>query len=242
MNNGIIHLIMLELRNVSFFVNREDHEKYIVNGINFTAQPNEIIAITGPNGSGKSTLAKLIAGIEKHSKGKIIYKNTDISSKSITERAKLGISIAMQQPTVFDGIKVRDLLQIALTGEEALVESSDDRMNTFLEKVGLEPSKYLDRNIDSSLSGGELKRIEIATVLAKNTQLMILDEPESGMDIWSFDHLVSLLKTVHKTEKNLSIIIISHQKKILEIADKVILMKNGKIELIGKPKDVLSTL
>ena len=228
---------MLELKDISF-------KKDILKDVSLKVKPGELIVITGPNGSGKSTLAEIIAGIKTPNKGQILFaekngKKTDITDLAITDRAKLGIAYSFQQPVHFKGVKVRDLLQIALTGEETLVQSNDKKIDQLLESVGLEPSEYLDREINSSLSGGELKRIEIASVLARGAKLTIFDEPEAGIDIWSFDNLIKVFKKSRKEIKNSSIIIISHQKKIMEIADRIILINKGKIEKSGDAKTML---
>ena len=228
---------MLELKDISF-------KKDILKDVSLKVKPGELIVITGPNGSGKSTLTEIVAGIKTPNKGQILFagkngKKTDITDLAITDRAKLGIAYSFQQPVHFKGVKVRDLLQIALTGEETLVQSNDKKINQLLESVGLEPSEYLDREINSSLSGGELKRIEIASVLARGAKLTIFDEPEAGIDIWSFDNLIKVFKKSRKEIKNSSIIIISHQKKIMEIADRIILINKGKIEKSGDAKTML---
>lgn len=200
--------MVLRLENVCF--------NKILKGISFDIRENELVVITGPNGSGKSTLAKCVMGINKISGGQIIFDDDDITDKAITERAKLGIAFAFQQPVKIKGVTVKDLL----------VAAGAKKPEKYLEMVGLVPEEYLDRELSGSLSGGELKRIEIASVLARDSKLMIFDEPEAGIDLWSFDNLVGVFK---KLKKNHSIIIISHQERIIKLADKVLVLEKGKI-------------
>lgn len=200
--------MVLRLENVCF--NR------ILKGISFDMCENELVVITGPNGSGKSTLAKCVMGINDVSDGKIILDDDDITDKAITERAKLGIAFAFQQPVKIKGVTVKDLL----------VATGATCPEKYLEAVGLNPEEYLDRELSGALSGGELKRIEIASVLARDSKLMIFDEPEAGIDLWSFDNLIDVFK---KLKKNHSIIIISHQERIIKLADKVLVLEKGKI-------------
>ena len=220
---------MLELKNICF----ERDNKKILDNINLKIEDDKFIAITGPNGSGKSTLAKIIMGIEKPDSGKIILNNKDITKMPIDKRAKLGIGFAFQQPVKFKGITVYDLLKIASKKEINKIEAC----NT-LSKVGLCAKEYVDREVNSSLSGGELKRIEIATVALRESELTIFDEPEAGIDLWSFNNLIDVFENMRNIIKGTTIII-SHQEKILNIADKIILMRDGKIEQIGEAKDVL---
>ena len=225
---------MLELQNLSFQVEGQDsNTKEIIKNINLTLEDHTFTAITGPNGGGKSTLAKLIMGIEKPTSGKIIFDGTDITNMDVSERARLGISFAFQQPVRFKGIKVKDLITLA----------SRDKLSTagaceFLSKVGLCARDYINREVDASLSGGELKRIEIATIIARNTPLSVFDEPEAGIDLWSFSNLIKVFEEMHDKKEN-SLIIISHQERILNIADEVILMRQGRIEEIGNSKEIL---
>ncbi len=223
---------MLELKNIVF---KRDN-KLILDNISLTIDTNIFVAITGPNGSGKSTLAKIIMGIEKPDKGQIYYNNKDITSLTLDERAKLGIAFAFQQPVKFKGITVYDILKLAskkkLTKEEAC--------NT-LAKVGLCAKDYLSRELNSSLSGGELKRIEIATVILRNSNLTIFDEPEAGIDLWSFNNLIEVFKDLRKNNKG-STIIITHQERILKIAEQIVLIKNGKIEYFGPKEKIIDTL
>ena len=213
---------MLELQNISF----ERENKKILDNINLKIDTNKFIAITGPNGSGKSTLVKIIMGIEKQDSGKIIFDGKDISNLSIEERANLGISFAFQQPVKFKGLTVYDLLKIAAKKAINKKEACE-----VLSKVGLCANDYIDREVNSSLSGGELKRIEIATVAIRKTKLTIFDEPEAGIDLWSFNNLIEIFEDMRNLIKGTTLII-SHQERILKIADEVILMKSGKIEQI----------
>ena len=223
---------MLELKNICF----ERDNKKILDNINLKIEDDKFIAITGPNGSGKSTLAKIIMGIEKPDSGKIILNNKDITKMPIDKRAKLEIGFAFQQPVKFKGITVYDLLKIASKKEINKIEAC----NT-LSKVGLCAKEYVDREVNSSLSGGELKRIEIATVALRESELTIFDEPEAGIDLWSFNNLIDVFENMRNIIKGTTIII-SHQEKILNIADKIILMRDGKIEQIGEAKDVLENV
>lgn len=227
---------MLELQNISFSVTEENGgTKDIIKDLSLKIDDKKFVVITGPNGSGKSTLAKLIAGIEQVTAGKIFYNGEDITDKSITERAKLGISFAFQQPVRFKGIKVKDLLKLA-AGENFKKGACD-----YLGEVGLCARDYLNRDIDGSLSGGELKRIEIATIIARNTPLSIFDEPEAGIDLWSFKNLIKVFEKLHREQEN-SIMIISHQERILNIADEIIVIASGKIKATGKKEDILPEL
>lgn len=227
---------MLELQNVSFSVTDQNGKKKdIIKDLSLKIEDKKFVVITGPNGSGKSTLAKLIAGIEQVSSGKIIYDGTDITDMNITERARLGISFAFQQPVRFKGIKVRDLLKLA-AGENFNKGACD-----YLGEVGLCARDYLNRDVDGSLSGGELKRIEIATIIARNTPLSIFDEPEAGIDLWSFKNLIKVFEKMHKEQEN-SIMIISHQERILNIADEIIVVAAGQIKARGRKDQILPEL
>lgn len=216
---------MLEVKEVSF--------RSILKGVSFSIKAGDLVVVTGPNGSGKSSLAKCIVGINKISSGKIIFKDEDISEKDCTERARLGMAYSFQQPAHFKGVTVRDLLTIA---------SGDEKVDGYLKKVGLEPELYLDREINSSLSGGELKRIEIASAIARKVNLYIFDEPEAGIDIWSFSNLIKIFKDIRKKRPDSAMVIISHQERILKIADKIVLLKDGKVALSGSRDKVLSQL
>ena len=228
---------MLELKNVSFSVGSADDELEIIDDISITFDDGKFVVITGPNGGGKSTLAKLIMGIEQPTAGQIIYNGTDITHMSITERAKLGIGYAFQQPPRFKGITVRNLLTIA-SGDANL---SKDKCCAYLTKVGLCANDYLDREVDVSLSGGEVKRIEIATLLARHSALMIFDEPEAGIDLWSFSMLIRRFEEIHK-EKKECLILISHQERIIQMADKIMVIEDGQVKEYGTKEDVLPTL
>lgn len=220
---------MLEVKNICYSVIENGKKKVILDDLSFCVKDNELVAITGQNGSGKSTLAKILMGIVKQTSGSILYNNKDVSTLSITERAKLGFAFAFQQPVIFKGITVKKMLDLA-SGKTLIVNEACE----ILSKVGLCARNYLDREINGKLSGGELKRIELATVIARNAKLNICDEPEAGIDLWSFDSLVNLFK-----DRKSSNIIISHQNRILEVADKIILLNAGKIVKIGKPKDII---
>ena len=222
---------MLELRNVSFDVDENNKTKGILKNINLTID-ERFVAITGPNGGGKSTLAKIIAGIEKPTSGQIILDGVDITDKSITERAQLGISYAFQQPVRFKGITVKDLIRLAAGKELDMVEACN-----YLSSVGLCAQDYINREVNASLSGGELKRIEIAMIMARGTKLSVFDEPEAGIDLWSFNSLIRVFENMHK-EINGSIIIISHQEKILNIADKIVVIADGEVVNVGD-KDII---
>ena len=221
---------MLELKNISFDVADDKGQKEIIKNLSLTIDDHKFVVITGPNGGGKSTLAKLIAGIENPTEGQILLNGEDITGKSITERAKLGISFAFQQPVRFKGIRVLDLLRIAAGKELSVADACQ-----FLSEVGLCARDYVHREVNASLSGGELKRIEIATVLARSTQLSVFDEPEAGIDLWSFQNLIKVFERMRETT-NGSIMIISHQERILDIADEIVVIANGTISKQG-PKD-----
>ena len=225
---------MLKVKGVSF--------KGILKGISFDVRPGELVVITGPNGSGKSTLAKVIMGIEKCDGGELLFGGETITEKDCVERARMGLAFSFQQPVRFKGLTVRDLLKIAVSGSEAFLEDDTKGVDDFLEKVGLEPALYLDREINASLSGGELKRIEIASVLARDAILSIFDEPEAGIDIWSFDNLVKMFKEMRKKNPKRAIMIISHQERIMKIADRIILLENGRISAQGVPEQMMARI
>lgn len=224
---------MLELKNISFTVEENGKEKTIINDLSYSFEDNKLTVITGPNGGGKSTLAKLIAGIEKPTQGKILYNGTDITDYSITERAKLGVSYAFQQPVRFKGIKVIDLMRLA-AGENLSIAGAC----AYLSEVGLCARDYINRDVDGSLSGGELKRIEIAGIIARNTALSVFDEPEAGIDLWSFHNLIKVFEKLQSKQEN-TIIIISHQERILKIADEILVLANGQIQASGSSEDIL---
>ena len=226
---------MLELKNVSYEVSDENDNKEILKDISFTID-ERFVAITGPNGGGKSTLAKLVAGIIKPTSGKIFLDGKDITDLSITERAESGISFAFQQPVRFKGITVKDLIRFAVGHDISTTEAC-----AYLSEVGLCAKDYINRELNASLSGGEAKRIEIAMTMARGTSLSIFDEPEAGIDLWSFQSLIKVFEHLHEKAGG-SIIIISHQERILNIADKVIVLANGQIKDIGSKEAVLPGL
>lgn len=220
---------MLEIKNICF----ERENRKILNDVSLTIDTDKFVAITGPNGSGKSTLAKIIMGIEKPDSGKIILDGEDITNKSIDERAKMGIGFAFQQPVKFKGITVFDLIKLSADKEITKADACD-----ILSKVGLCAKEYIDREVNGSLSGGELKRIEIATIAVRKTKLTIFDEPEAGIDLWSFNNLIQVFVSMRQAVKG-STLVISHQEKILNIADEIVLMNNGEIKQIGQDKSIL---
>lgn len=223
---------MLELKNICF----ERDNKKILKNINLKLENDKFYVITGPNGSGKSTLAKIIMGINKQDSGQVILDGKDISNSPINERANIGIGFAFQQPVKFKGITVYDLIKLSAGKDITKKEACD-----ILSKVGLCAKEYVDREINSSLSGGELKRIEIATVAVRNSKLTIFDEPEAGIDLWSFNNLIKIFEDMREKTKGTTLII-SHQERILDIADKVILLNNGEIEKIGESKELMKNI
>lgn len=223
---------MLDLRNVSFEVDG----KKILNNISLTMEDNRFTVITGPNGGGKSTLAKLIMGIEKPTEGEILFDGEDITAMSIDERAKRKIGYAFQQPPRFKGMSVRKLLSLA-HGKDL----DEEICCSYLTDVGLCSKDYLNRDVDASLSGGEVKRIEIASILARDLKLSIFDEPEAGIDLWSFAKLVETFQKLQR-ESRQSIILISHQERIMQLADEIIIIENGAIKTKGKRDDILPSL
>ena len=231
---------MLELRHVSFSVPDENgtkNTKEILKDINLVIDEQKFVVITGPNGGGKSTLAKLIAGIEKPTSGQIFFNGQDITDWDITKRAQNGIGYAFQQPVRFKGITVMDLLCLA-AGNKKLDKCV---VCQYLSEVGLCAENYINREVDASLSGGELKRIEIATIVArKNTELAIFDEPEAGIDLWSFHKLLKVFERMHDQKQ--SILIISHQERILNIADEIVLIADGTVRKVGTKEEVLPEL
>ena len=228
---------MLEIRNLSFAVSEENREKEIIHDLSLTVEDGKFVVITGPNGSGKSTLARLIMGIEKPLSGQILFDGEDITALDIPSRAKRGISFAFQQPVRFKGIRVQDLLRLAAGKNLSLSAAC-----VYLSEVGLCARDYIDREINSSLSGGELKRIEIATLLARQTRLSVFDEPEAGIDLWSFQNLIRIFENMRREIKDSSIVIISHQERILQIADEVVVLADGRITKRGRPEEVLPGL
>ena len=228
---------MLDIQHLSFAVTNEAAGKEILHDITLTVDSGRFVVITGPNGGGKSTLAKMIAGIEKPTAGKILLDGTDMTDLSITDRAKLGVSYAFQQPVRFKGITVLDLLRIA-SGKRLSVSEAC----AILSEVGLCARDYVNREVNGSLSGGELKRIEIATVLTRGTQLSVFDEPEAGIDLWSFQNLISVFERMRQARSDRTILVISHQERILNIADEIIVLAEGKIVSHGSRAESLPTL
>lgn len=227
---------MLELENISFSVRENGKTKNILKNINLKIEDDKFLVVTGPNGSGKSTLAKIIMGINKPSSGKIIFNGKDITNLSISERAKLGISFAFQQPVKFKGITVKQMISLA-SGKEISVGDACK----YLSDVGLCARDYIDRDIDGSLSGGELKRIEIATIIARQSELAVFDEPEAGIDLWSFNSLIKTFKNL-KEKYKCGFMIISHQERILDIADKIVVLSSGQVKTVGTKEEVLPNL
>ena len=223
---------MLELRNISYVVEEENRQKEILKDVSLTIEDG-FVAITGPNGGGKSTLAKIIAGIYVPTSGQILLDGEDITSLSITERAKRGISFAFQQPVRFKGLTVNDLITLAAGKPISVGEAC-----AYLSEVGLCARDYINREINASLSGGEMKRIEIAMILARGTKLSVFDEPEAGIDLWSFNNLIKVFEKMNETI-NGSIVIISHQERILNIADKIIVIANGRVDKLGTRDEIL---
>ena len=223
---------MLELKDISFSAENNGSNKEIIKNINLKTDDNKFVVITGPNGGGKSTLAKIIAGIEKPDSGKIFYNGEDITDLNITERARKGIGFAFQQPVRFKGITVLDLLKIA-SGKNIKTSEACD----LLSEVGLCARDYISREVNSSLSGGELKRIEIATVLARDPGLAVFDEPEAGIDLWSFRNLISIFERM-RSSGGRSILVISHQERILNIADEIIVIKDGTVDKCGTKDEI----
>lgn len=228
---------MLELKDICFQVEDENstENKEILKNVNLTVD-DRFVAITGPNGGGKSTLAKMIAGIIKPTSGKIFLDGEDITDMSITERARAGISFAFQQPVRFKGLTVKDLITLAAGNDINIAQAC-----SYLSEVGLCAKDYINREVNASLSGGELKRIEIAMIIARGTKLSIFDEPEAGIDLWSFNNLIQVFEKMHE-KINGSILIISHQERILNIADQIVVVTNGEIRNVGTKSEVLPDL
>ena len=235
-------MTMLSIKNLSYIV--EPGQKTVLDDISCDFEDGKFIVITGENGSGKSTLAKTVMGLTKQTSGEIKLSDKNISDLEISERAKLGLSYAFQTPIRFKGVTVASLLQVAATGEDVLDGKIDDKNTRFLEMVGLDPAQYLHREVNNSLSGGELKRIEIASVLARtdSAKVMIFDEPEAGIDLWSLDNLLDVFASLKKSKKDLTIIVISHNAKILKLADRIIVLSHGKIVKDGTRDDILPTI
>lgn len=228
---------MLQLKSISFHADSTDGKTEIIRNISLNLDKNKFIVITGPNGGGKSTLAKMIAGIVPATDGSIVFQGEEISGLSITDRAKLGIGFAFQQPVRFKGLTVLDLLRIASGKQLKIGEACE-----FLSEVGLCAKDYIHREINASLSGGELKRIEIATILARDVKLAIFDEPEAGIDLWSFQNLIRIFEKMRESSQERTILVISHQERILNIADEIIVLANGVIEKQGPKEQILPSI
>ena len=228
---------MLELKNISFMVDSEGADKEIIRDVSLTIPDRKMVVVTGPNGGGKSTLARLIAGIEKPTSGQILLNGEDITDKNVTERANLGIGFAFQQPVKFKGIRVIDLIRLAAGKRLSIANACE-----YLSAVGLCAMDYIDREVNASLSGGELKRIEIATLLARQTRLSVFDEPEAGIDLWSFQNLIEVFRRLREHIEDSSIMIISHQERILAIADEIVVLKDGVVDKQGPREEILPEL
>ena len=227
---------MLELKNVSYVVKDENgKDKEILKNINLTID-ERFVAITGPNGGGKSTLAKIIAGIYQPTSGQILFDGEDITNVSITDRAKKGISFAFQQPVRFKGLTVKDLITLAAGKQISVTEACN-----YLSEVGLCARDYINREVNASLSGGELKRIEIALIIARSTKLSVFDEPEAGIDLWSFNNLIKVFERMHEKTQG-SILIISHQERILNIADRIVVIADGEIRESGTKDEIMPSV
>ncbi len=224
---------MLELKHISYSVSEAGVEQTILKDVSVAIPDGELVVFTGPNGGGKTTLAKIIMGLATPTGGQVVYNGRDITGLSITERARLGISYGFQQPPRFKGITVRDLLTVA-SGDDKL---SKDRCCRYLTQVGLCANDYLDREVDASLSGGEVKRIEIATLLARGSEFMIFDEPEAGIDLWSFARLTETFEDIHRTH-SATMVIISHQERIIRLADEIIVVGGGELQYRGTADEV----
>ena len=224
---------MLELKHISYSVREADETLGILKDISLTVDDHKLVVFTGPNGGGKTTLAKIIMGLVTPTEGQILWNGEDITALDITARAKRGISYGFQQPPRFKGITVRDLLTIA-SGDDKL---SKDKCCQYLTKVGLCANDYLDREVDVSLSGGEVKRIEIASILARNADLMIFDEPEAGIDLWSFARLTETFEQIHR-EGAATMVIISHQERIIKLADEIVVIAGGQIAHRGTTEEI----
>ena len=228
---------MLELKNISYCVDTPEGKNDIIKDISLKIEDGKMVVLTGPNGGGKTTLAKIIMGLVTPTSGKIFWNGEDVTELSITERAKRGISYGFQQPPRFKGIRVRDLLSIA-SGKRLLPKGE---ACNYLTQVGLCANDYLEREVDTSLSGGEVKRIEIATILARNSGLMILDEPEAGIDLWSFAKLTETFEEIH-SRRDCIMMIISHQERIISLADEIMVISGGRIARRGSTEEIFPTI
>ena len=228
---------MLELKHISYSVTDAQETNDIIKDISLTIRDGSLVVLTGPNGGGKTTLAKIIMGLVTPTEGQILWNGTDVTGLSITERARLGISYGFQQPPRFKGIKVGDLLSIA-SGKKLLKRTEACE---YLTRVGLCAADYIDREVDTSLSGGEVKRIEIATILARQSGLMILDEPEAGIDLWSFAKLTETFSELHE-KRDATMVIISHQERIIALADEIVIISGGQISKQGRTEDVFPAI
>lgn len=227
---------MLEVQHLSYEISEPGKKQKIINDVSFTIQDGELVVVTGPNGGGKSTIAKILMGIERPTSGTLLLDGQDITHLSIDERAKTGLGFAFQQPPRFKGMKIKHLLSLA-----ASTELSNKECCNLLTSVGLCAREYLERDADATLSGGEMKRIEIATVLAKEHKLSIFDEPEAGIDLWSFSMLIKQFEQMHK-QKHGSLLIISHQQRIIDMADRILIIQDGRVAAAGKKEDISSIL
>lgn len=224
---------MIELQNICWTA---PNGKKVLNNVNLTLPDNRLIAISGPNGGGKTTLARILMGLEMPSSGKILLEDEDITNFNVTERAKRGLSFGFQQPVHFKGITVRRLLELS-----AGRDLTDEELYLLLHKVGLCPQNYIDRDIDSTLSGGEIKRIEIASVLVRNTKYVIFDEPEAGIDLWSFESLIEVFEQMRK-EHSRTLIVITHQERILKVADEIVVIAKGSVAEKGPGPKILKKM
>lgn len=225
---------MFELKDIVYEIDDGEKKKRIINHVSFNFEPGSFVVITGQNGSGKSTLAQIMMGIRKPTSGKIFFNQEDVTDKDITERARLGIAFSFQQPVKLKGITVYELIDIAGGGG-----IDPKNVAKYLKMVGLEPEKYMGREVDGSLSGGELKRLEIASVLARQAKMLIFDEPEAGIDLWSFNNLTTIFKKIQKDDSKKTVVMISHQERILKIADQIVIIEAGKIKDYGSATEML---